>query len=103
MVFLFARKEFICIGFNGNGLGGHTQTIHGLCIEINPINRSKNVASGAFSCAFVPILSEGEPAKWLKIKNLSIHLCDFEPGGRRFESVRARFSIKGPTWAKGIL
>jgi hypothetical protein len=60
-------------------------------------HRSENVAFGAFSCATAPISSEGGPAKWLKIKNLSNHLCDFEPGGRRFESVRARFSIKGPT------
>ena len=53
-------------------------------------HRSENVAFGAFSCATAPISSEGGPAKWLKIKNLSNHLCDFEPGGRRFESVRAR-------------
>jgi hypothetical protein len=52
--------------------------------------RSENVAFGAFSCATVPIASEGGPAKWLKIKNLSNHLCDFEPGGREFESLRAR-------------
>jgi hypothetical protein len=33
-------------------------------------HRSENVAFGAFSCATVPISSEGGPAKWLKIKNL---------------------------------
>jgi hypothetical protein len=26
----------------------------------------------------------------LKNKNLSNHLCDYEPGGREFESLRAR-------------
>jgi hypothetical protein len=52
-------------------------------------HRSENVAFDAFSCATVPISSEGGPAKWLKNKNLENHLCDFEPGGRRFESVRA--------------
>jgi hypothetical protein len=39
-------------------------------------------------------LSEGGPAKWLKNKNLQNHLCDYEPGGREFESLRARFLIK---------
>jgi hypothetical protein len=33
-------------------------------------HRSKNVALDAVSCATVPILGEGGPAKWLKIKNL---------------------------------
>ena len=51
--------------------------------------RSENVAFDAFSCATVPISSEGGPAKWLKIKNLSNHRGDFEPGGREFESLRA--------------
>src|SRR5208282_1570133 len=53
-------------------------------------HRSENVAFDAFSCATVPVSSEGGPAKWLKNKNLSNHHRDFEPGGRRFESVRAR-------------
>ena len=44
--------------------------------------RSKNVAFDAFSCAMVSISSEGGPAKWLKINNLSNHRGDFEPGGR---------------------
>jgi hypothetical protein len=51
--------------------------------------RSENVALDAFSCATVPVLSEGGPAKWLKNKNLQNHLCDYEPGGREFESLRA--------------
>ena len=55
-------------------------------------HRSENVAFDAVSCATVRVLSEGGLAKWLKNKNLENHLCDFEPGGRRFESVRARFS-----------
>ena len=50
----------------------------GCVLGVNPDERSKNVALGAVSCAFVPILSEGGPAKWLKNKNLSNHLCDFE-------------------------
>jgi len=53
-------------------------------------HRSENVAFDAFSCATVPVLSEGGPAKWLKNKNLQNHLCDYEPGGREFESLRAR-------------
>jgi len=52
-------------------------------------HRSKNVAFDAFSCATVPVLSEGGPVKWLKNKNLRNHLCDYEPGGREFESLRA--------------
>jgi hypothetical protein len=32
--------------------------------------RSENVALDAISCATVPVLSEGGPAKWLKNKNL---------------------------------
>ena len=52
-------------------------------------HRSENVAFDAVSCATVPVLSEGGPAKWLKNKNLSNHLCDYEPGGREFESLRA--------------
>ena len=36
------------------------------------------------------VLSEGGPAKWLNNKNLQNHLCDYEPGGREFESLRAR-------------
>jgi hypothetical protein len=51
--------------------------------------RSENVAFDAVSCATVPVLSEGGPAKWLKNKNLQNHLCDYEPGGREFESLRA--------------
>jgi hypothetical protein len=31
---------------------------------------------------------------WLKIMSLQNHRCDFEPGGREFESLRARKSIK---------
>jgi hypothetical protein len=45
-------------------------------------HRSGNVAFDAVSCATVPISSEGGPDKWLKIKILSNHHCDFEPGGR---------------------
>jgi hypothetical protein len=59
--------------------------------------RSENVAFGAFSCATLPSSSEGGPAKWLKNKNPSNHRCDFEPGGREFESLRARKSIKSLT------
>jgi hypothetical protein len=33
-------------------------------------HRSENVALDTFSCATVPVLSEGGPAKWLKNKNL---------------------------------
>ena len=33
-------------------------------------HRSENVAFDAFSCATVPVLREGGPAKWLKNKNL---------------------------------
>jgi hypothetical protein len=57
-------------------------------------HRSENVAFDAVTCATVPILSEGGPAKWLKNKNLSNHLCDYEPGGREFESLRAHHLIK---------
>ena len=32
-------------------------------------HRSENVAFDAVSCATVPVLSEGGPAKWLKNKN----------------------------------
>jgi hypothetical protein len=53
-------------------------------------HRSGNVAFDAFSCATVPVLSEGGPAKWLKNKNLLNHLSVYEPGGREFESLRAR-------------
>jgi hypothetical protein len=53
-------------------------------------HRSENVALDAVSCATVPVLSGGGPAKWLKNKNPSNHSCDFEPGGREFESLRAR-------------
>jgi len=99
MVFLFAGKEFIGIGFNGNGLGSHTQTIHGLCMEINPIKRSKNVALSAVSRAFASILSGGGPAKCLKNINLSNQLRDLEPvvGGsttRRFGRVGHRSEAK---------
>jgi len=48
-------------------------------------HRSENVAFDAFSCATVPVSSEGGPAKWLKNKNLSNHHRDYEPGGREFE------------------
>jgi hypothetical protein len=41
----------------------------------------------------VPNSREGGPAKWLNNKNLENHLCDFEPEGREFESLRARQSI----------
>jgi hypothetical protein len=50
-------------------------------------HRSKNVAFDAISCAMVPVLGEGGPAKWLKIKNLENHLCDYEPGGREFDNL----------------
>ena len=89
MIFPFAGEEFINIGFDGNGLARHAQTIRGLYMETNPNQRIKNVAFTAFLCATVPVLSEGGPAKWLKNKNLSNHLIDFEPGGRPFESGRA--------------
>ena len=56
----------------------------------NTGHRSENVAFDAISCAAVPVSSEGGPAKWLKNKNLSDHHCDYEPGGREFESLRAR-------------
>jgi hypothetical protein len=59
-----------------------------------PWHRSENVAFDAVSCATVPVSSEGGPAKWLKNKNLQNHLCDYEPGGREFESLRAHQSIK---------
>jgi hypothetical protein len=55
-------------------------------------HRSENVAFDAFSCATVPVLSEGGPAKWLKNKNLQNHLCDYESGGRE----DARHSISEP-------
>ena len=55
-------------------------------------HRSENVALDAFSCATVSVLGEGGPAKWLKNKNLSNHHRDYEPGGREFESLRARIS-----------
>jgi hypothetical protein len=42
---------------------------------------SENVAFDAVSCATVPDSREGGLAKWLKIKNLENHLCDYEPGG----------------------
>jgi hypothetical protein len=58
-----------------------------------PRHRSENVAFDAVSCATVPVLREGGPAKWLKNKNLQIHLCDYEPGGRGFESLRAHFLV----------
>jgi hypothetical protein len=57
-------------------------------------HRSENVAFDAVSCATVRVLSEGGPAKWLKNKNLQNHLCDYEPGGREFESLRAHQLIK---------
>jgi hypothetical protein len=41
-------------------------------------HRSENVALDAFSCATVPVLGEGGPAKWLKNKNLENYLCDYE-------------------------
>ncbi len=42
----------------------------------------------------MPLFREGGPAKWLINKDLQFHFRDFEPGGRRFESVRARFRIR---------
>jgi hypothetical protein len=57
-------------------------------------HRSENVAFDAVSCATVPVLSKGGPAKWLKNKNLENRLCDYEPGGREFESLRAHHLIK---------
>ncbi len=54
------------------------------------MHRSENVAFDAFSCATVPVSSEGGPAKWLKNKNSSNHLCDFEPGGREFDDAARR-------------
>ena len=53
-------------------------------------HRSENVAFDAFSCATVPVLSESGPANLLKNKNHSNHRWDYEPGGREFESLRAR-------------
>jgi hypothetical protein len=47
---------------------------------------SENVAFDAFSCATVPVLSEGGPAKWLKNNSLSNHLRDYEPEGREFDN-----------------
>ena len=52
--------------------------------------RSENVVLDAFSCAIVPELEEGGPSKWLKLKNLQHHSRAYEPGGREFESLRAR-------------
>jgi len=60
----------------------------------NAWHRSENVAFDAVSRAAVPVLSEGGPAKWLKNKNLQNHLCDYEPGGREFESLRAHHRQK---------
>jgi hypothetical protein len=56
-------------------------------------HRSKNAAFDALSCTTVPVSREGGPAKWLKNKNLSNHHRDYEPGGREFESLRARHQI----------
>jgi hypothetical protein len=56
-------------------------------------HRSENVAFDAFSCATMPILSEGGPDKWLKIKNLYNHHRDYEPGGREFDNLGA-----SPSW-----
>ena len=69
-----------------------------------PTERSENVAFGAFSCAFMPLFREGGPVKWLINKDLQFHLLDFEPGGREFESLRARHLIFcGPDDALGLL
>jgi hypothetical protein len=59
-------------------------------------HRSKNVAFHAFSCATVPVLSEGGPAKWLKNKNLLNHLCDYEPGGREFDNLAVFGQVDRP-------
>jgi hypothetical protein len=56
-------------------------------------HRSENVAFDAFSCATMPILSEGGPDKWLKIKNLYNHHRDYEPVGREFDNLGA-----SPSW-----
>ena len=54
------------------------------------LERSKNVAFDAFWCALVPVSREGGPANWLKDKDLLNHRGAYEPGGREFESLRAR-------------
>jgi hypothetical protein len=59
-------------------------------VGAEPQERSVNVAFGAFSCAFMPVASEGGPANWLKNKELLDHQRAYEPGGREFESLRAR-------------
>ena len=48
----------------------------------------------------MPLFREGGPVKWLINKDLQFHFRDFEPGGRRFESVRARSNtlVKSNTW-----
>ena len=45
-------------------------TLHRVYYTHGQQQRSKNVAFDALSCATVPVLSEGGPAKWLKNKNL---------------------------------
>ena len=74
----------------------HTWAVY----KVQSCQRSENVAFGAFWCAFMPLFREGGPAKWLINKDLQFHFRDFEPGGRRFESVRARSNtlVKSNTW-----
>src|SRR5208283_744067 len=88
--------EFLKGGWQFYGVGRHGLSSIGdtRASSNQSRHRGENVAFDAFSCATVRVSSEGGPAKWLKNKNLSNHPRDFEPGGRRFESVRARFSIK---------
>ena len=50
----------------------------------------------------MPLFREGGPAKWLINKDLQFHLLDFEPGGRRFESVRARHEINELAASRGF-
>jgi hypothetical protein len=60
----------------------------------SPQERSENVASGASTCALVPISNEDGPANLLKTQNFKMHQRAYEPEGREFESLRARQSIK---------
>ena len=66
---------------------------------MDPNERSENVAFGA---PFMPLFREGGPAKWLIKIDLQFHYRDFEPGGRRFESVRARHEINGLAALRGF-
>ena len=48
------------------------------------------------------LFREGDPAKWLINKDLQVHFRDFEPGDRRFESVRARHEVNGLAASRGF-